>query len=386
MLYNFDQIIPRRTSDSVKWQAYPEDVLPLWVADMDFISPQPVIEALQQRIAHGIFGYPQELPQLREAILAWVWEHYHWQVKAEDLVFIPGVVTGFNLASHALAQPQGEVLVQTPIYPPMLKSAEVAGMNLRCMQLSQTADGKYFPDEELFKASLNKHTSMFLLCNPHNPTGRVFTRNELSFMAEACLRHDVIICSDEIHCDLIYSGTEHIPIAALDQEIAQHSITLIAPSKTFNIAGLEFSVAIIPNPELKARYQAARRGIVSHPNLLAAIAAYAAYTKGSEWLDQVLRYLEDNRNLVFSFVQDHLPGIKMTMPEGTYLAWLDCRATAFSKQPAAFFLERARVALNEGRTFGEGGEGFVRLNFGCPRAVLQAALERMQSALEHASL
>lgn len=382
MIYDFDQIIPRRSSDSIKWHAYPEDVLPLWVADMDFISPRPVIEALQTRVAHGIFGYSQELPQLREAVIAWVWEHYRWRIKAEDIVFVPGVVIGFNLASHALAQAYGEVLVQTPIYPPMLHSAEVAGMQLREMPLSQNQDGTYYPDEDLFNHSLNPNTRMFLLCNPHNPSGRVFTCAELTFMAEACLRHNVIICSDEIHCDLIYSGFQHIPIASLDEEVAQHTITLIAPSKTFNIAGLEFSIAIIPNRELRLRYLAARRGLVGHPNLMGAHAALAAYTHGEEWLEQVLHYLEGNRNWLADFIHHHLPEIRMAIPEGTYLAWLDCRATPFAKDPAAFFLEHARVALNEGRTFGTGGEGFARLNFGCPRSLLQTAMERMQTAIQ----
>jgi cystathionine beta-lyase len=381
MEYDFDQILDRRASESVKWGAYDEDVLPLWVADMDFISPQPVIQALQERVAQGVFGYPKEILQLRRIVVDWIAARYHWTVQPEDLVFIPGVVTGFNVASHALAVPGGNVLVQTPIYPPMLHTAQYAGMNLKTMELTHAPDGVYGIDQDAFETALDEQTRMFLLCNPHNPTGRVFRRDELERMAEVCLRKGVIICSDEIHCDLIFSGQTHIPIATLEDEVAQKTITLIAPSKTFNIAGLEFSVAIIQNPDLRSQYEKARKGLVGWPNLLGGIAAMAAYRDGLEWLEQVMAYLEANRNYLADTIRSEMPGIHMAKPQGTYLAWLDCRATGIEGNPYEHFLKNARVALNDGKMFGPGGEGFVRLNFACPRSLLAEALHRIRNAL-----
>ena len=383
MIYNFDQILNRRITDSVKWRAFDEDVLPLWVADMDFVSPQPVIDALQARIKHGVFGYAIDLPELKQAVLDWLVERYGWKVLPEDVLFVPGVVTGFNLASHALAQPNGTVLVQTPIYPPMLYAAKHAGMLCQEQELTQDADGSYIFDVDAFDAVVNEETRMFLLCNPHNPTGRVFKRTELEQMAQTCLRRGVVLCSDEIHCDLVFSEHKHIPIAALDAEIAQNTITLMAPSKTFNIAGLDFSVAIIQNPTLRQQYEKARRGVVGSPNLLGRTAALAAYREGGEWLAQVMAYMQKNRDFVFDFVHDNLPQIKMARPEGTYLAWLDCRPLKVEDSPAQFFQKEARVALNDGAHFGKGGEGFVRLNFGCPRATLEDALNRMKQAIEN---
>ncbi len=381
MQYDFDRIIDRRSSECAKWRVYDEDVIPLWVADMDFISPEPVIRALQERIAHGVFGYPTEMPDLRQVVVDWIANRYDWAVQPHDLVFIPGVVTGFNMASHALAAPGGNVLVQTPIYPPMLNTAQYAGMSLKTMELTRAADGEYVVEKEAFSAAFDEQTRMFLLCNPHNPTGRVFRRDELEQMAETCLQKGVVICSDEIHCDLIYSGQTHIPIASLDEEIARKTITLIAPSKTFNIAGLEFSVAIVQDPDLRKQYEKARMGLVGWPNLLGGIAAMAAYRDGLEWLEQALAYLEANRDFLAETIRREMPKIKMNVPEGTYLAWLDCRTAGIEENPYKYFLDHARVALNDGKTFGPGGEGFVRLNFGCPRPLLADALQRMKSVL-----
>ncbi len=380
MNYNFDQIIERRGTDSVKWHAYGENILPLWVADMDFVSPEPVRQALLNRIEHGIFGYPYEAQQLRQVIVQWIDERYAWQVQPEWLVLVPGVVTGFNMAAHMLGMPGGEVLVQTPVYPPMLHAAELAGMTTRCMQLTRGSDGQYFIDWDEFEACLSQQTRMFLLCNPHNPTGRVFRIDELERMAQICTRKGVLICSDEIHCDLIFNGHKHIPIAAMDGEVGRHSITLMAPSKTFNIAGLEFSIAVIPDEELRKSYEKARAGLVSWPNLLGGVAALAAYQGGLEWLDQVLVYLQANRDFTMAYINHEIPGIHMAEPEGTYLAWLDCRELGREIDPYKLFLD-VGVGLNDGRTFGPGGEGFVRLNFACPRSTLSEALERMKRVL-----
>jgi cystathionine beta-lyase len=382
MIYNFDITPDRLQTDSVKWRHYGDDVLPLWVADMDFPSPQAVIQALEERVAHGVFGYTDDNTQFRQVLVERMAELYNWEIQSKDIVFVPGVVVGFNLASHTVATPDGGVLVQTPVYPPMLAAAAAADMTHQEMELSRLVDGFYSIDFDAFEAAVTAQTRLFLLCNPHNPTGRVFTQVELEQMAEICLKREVVICSDEIHCDLIFPGYRHIPIASLDPEIAQNTITLVAPSKTFNTAGLECSAAIIQNPILRERYKKASKGLVGGVNLLGSLAGLVAYRDGDEWLQQLLVYLEANRDFLYDYVQRELPGISMAKPEATYLAWLDCRQAFIQGNPHEFFLREARVALNDGVDFGRGGEGFVRLNFGCSRLTLTEALERMKNGLQ----
>ena len=391
MIYDFDHSPNRRSTDSLKWSKHDDDVIPLWIADMDFVSPTPVIEALRQRVEHGVFGYPEsvlgalgaqdEVPAFRRLIVDRLAECYDWQVQPEALIFIPGVVVAFNLACHAFSPPGGGVLIQPPIYEPFLRAAEWTGRARREAPLARQADGSYAVDWNGFEPAITPDTRVFILCNPHNPVGRVFSHAELERMAEICLRRDVVICSDEIHCDLIFTGHRHIPIASLDPEIANNTVTLMAPTKTFNIAGLQCSIVIIPNPELRQKYQAARQGLVAWVNLMGLLAAQVAYRDGQDWLDQLLVYLEANRDDLHEYVQRELPGITMTKPEGTYLAWLDCRRSGIEGSPYDFFLQQARVALSDGAAFGSGGEGFVRLNFGCPRSILVEALERMKKAL-----
>lgn len=381
MSCNFDQIIDRCGTDSVKWCYYPQDALPLWVADMDFRSPDAVIRALHERVEHGVFGYGVELPELREVVMERLERLYRWNVKAEELVFLPGVVPGFNLACQALSSPGDGVLVQTPAYPPILSAPANAGCSRDEMRLMPDSDGRHLIDFDLFEETITRRTRVFILCNPHNPVGRVFTQRELERMAEICLRHKVVICSDEIHCDFVYPGHHHIPIGSLSAEVADQTITLLAPSKTFNIAGLHFAVAVVPNGELREKLCAARRGVVGEPDILSCTAALAAYRNGQDWLDQLMGYLQANRDFTFDFVQERLPGISMSLPEGTYLAWLDCRDAGIPGNLHEFFLQKAKVAVNDGPDYGNGGEGFVRLNFGCPRSTLADALQKMERAL-----
>jgi cystathionine beta-lyase len=248
--------------------------------------------------------------------------------------------------------------------------------------LNRQSDGHYEIDWGAFETSVTDQTRVFILCNPHNPVGRVFRRDELVRMAEICLDKGVVICSDEIHCDLLYKGQKHIPIASIDKEIALHSITLMSPTKTYNIAGLQCSFAIIQNQELRKKLENAMGGLVMWVNLIGLNATLTAYREGQEWLDQVLEYLEGNRDFIIEYVKSQLPGVQMAKPEGTYLTWLDCRNTGIQGNPYEFFLKEAQVALNDGLTFGRGGEGFVRLNLACNREVLAEALERMKAALE----
>lgn len=377
----FDCLIDRSDTNSIKWSRYGEDVLPMWVADMDFRSPDVVISALQERVAHGVFGYGTEPSELRELLVERMQARYHWEIMADDIVFIPGVVVGFNLAAQACATPGQGLLLQTPVYYPMFETPQHAGLSLDQMQLTETAGGRYVVDLDLMERSVTERTRIFLLCNPHNPVGRAFTHEELAGMAEICLRHDLIICSDEIHCELTYPGHEHTPIASLDPAVARRTVTLMAPSKTFNIAGLKFAFAIIQDPELRQAFQSAQRGIVPSVSVLAYQAGLAAYQHGDPWLIEALDYLRHNRDLVCGAVAQEMPGISVTPPEATYLAWLDCRQAALPGGPCRFFLRQARVALSDGAAFGPGGEGFVRLNFGCCESLLRDALERMCCAL-----
>lgn len=380
--YDFDRIIERRGTDSVKWSRHGSDVLPLWVADMDFASPQPVIDALKQRVEQGTFGYGVEPPELRGVVQERLRRLYGWEVQPDDLLFLPGVVVGFNLVAKAIGREGDGMLIQPPVYPPFFNVGPNVGRTIQEAPLTLAERG-YEIDFDAFEAAITPRTRVFLLCNPHNPVGRVFTRPELERLAEICLRHDLIVCSDEIHQDFVYSGYTHYPVAALGPEVAERTVTLIAPSKSFNIAGFHCSVAVATDPELRKRLAATGAGLLpNHLGILDYVAGLAAYQQGDEWLAQVVAYLQANRDFLLGYLRDNLPGVSMGKPEGSYLAWLDCRGAGIVGSPAEFFLKEAKVALNEGATFGSVGEGFVRLNFGCPRSVLAEALERMKGALD----
>ncbi len=391
MRYDFDHVPNRRPTDSIKWNKFQEDVIPLWVADMDYPAADPIQRAVRDRINEGVYGYPDThcssglFTELRQVLVDRMQRLYNWQVSSDDLLFLPGVITGLNLTCQALATPGGNVLVQTPVYPPFLTLGQNAGMERHDAELRRRSDGHYEIDWEAFEAGLNNRTRLFILCNPHNPVGRVFRRDELERMAEICLRHGVVICSDEIHCDLLFKGKKHLPIASLDKEISQNTVTLMSPTKTYNIAGLQCSFAIVQNPDLRKQLEQSIKGLVMWVNLIGLTATLAAYRDGQEWLDQVLHYLEGNRDYLYEYVREQLPMLQMVKPEGTYLAWLDCRNSGIVGNPCEFFLKMARVGLNDGATFGCGGEGFVRLNFACTWVLLTLALERMKSAVERAA-
>ena len=383
MQLDFDRVIDRRRTESNKWHKYPPDVLPLWVADMDFRSPEPVIRALRERVEHGVFGYGVEQPEFYEVFLDRLQTRYGWRVSPEAILVIPGVIPGFNLAARALTAAGDGLLLQTPVYPPIGRVPDNVGLTSDEMQLELQPDGRYAIDFERFEAAIGERTRMFLLCNPHNPVGRVFRRDELERMAEVCLRRGLLICADEVHCELTFSGQRHVPIASLDAEIAARTITLMAPSKSFNLPGLKCAVAIIPNASLREKFVAAQLDLVRAVNVLGYTAALAAYRDGQPWLDALLRYLEANRDFVVEYARSKLPGVRAASPEATYLAWLDCReADLPDSDPYTFFLDEARVALTDGKAFGRGGAGFVRLNFACPRATLAEGLDRMRHALE----
>ena len=392
MPYDFDRLIDRRGTNSVKWHQYPEDVLPLWVADMDFSAPEPIREVLKCAVEHGVLGYEFPTRELRETVAVRMQKLYGWQVSPDDVVATPGVVAGFTAAAHTLCTAGQGILVQPPVYPPFLKVHEAGGWVRQDAPLGLETAGstlRYVLDFDVFRKAFHlggAKTGMFLLCNPHNPTGQVYTRDDLACMADICIKNDAFICSDEIHSEILLGGGKHFPIAALDPEIADRTITLVAPSKTFNVPGLFCGFAIIPNQDLLRRYKQTVERLAMHvssPGLLAAQVAFSG--ECDEWLAALRAYLTGNRDFLVESIQNEFTGIRTTVPDATYLAWLDCTGLVASGKtdltPHEFFLKQAKVALNEGREFGSGGEGFVRLNFGCPRLTLVDAFGRMKAAL-----
>jgi len=377
MDFDFDRQPDRRAVPGEKWGRYAgRDVLPLWVADMDFTAPPAVLEALRERLDHGIFGYTDAWPSLLEAVIAGLARDHGWQIEPEWLVWLPGVVTGFNLACRAVGKAGDSVFTATPVYPPFLSAPDNCERRLITTPLVE-GPTRWEWDRQATEQALAEDTRLFMLCSPHNPVGRVFDHDELQWLADLAERRDLIICSDEIHCGLVLDADKpHIPLAALNPEIARRSITLMAPSKTWNIPALYCAFAIIPDAGLRASYRRAMRGIVPHVNVLGLAATEAAYRDGGTWRTALLDYLRGNRERVMEAVAT-MPGLRTTRPEATYLAWLDCRDSGLA-DPAAFF-EAAGVGLSDGRPFGL--PGFLRLNFGCTRATLDTALERMQRAL-----
>jgi cystathionine beta-lyase len=387
MKYNFDEIVNRRGTRSIKWDLFSDEELPMWVADMDFKSPQPVIDALHERVSEGVFGYTLDSSECKQSVVDWVKKRHQWEITTDDVVFVPGVVVGFNLAIKALTSSGENVVFQTPAYGPFFRVAKNHELNQLTVPLVAGEECNYEIDYEDFEKKISAGPGVFLLCNPQNPTGRVFTEDELRKMGEICLRHGVKIVSDEIHSDLIHQGNKHIPIAKLSSELADNTITLIAPSKTFNVAGLDGSIAIITNPELRKKYEESKVGLVGSVNLLAKIAMCACYREGEEWLTQLLAYLDGNIQYMKEFFEKELPEIKYYCPQGTFLAWLDVRDLNLSQDPddhyATFFRNEAKVVLNSGNFFcEEDGDGFARLNFGCPRPLLMEGLNRMKSAVK----
>jgi len=382
---NFDEIIDRRASGCEKWNLYAEDVLPMWVADMDFRVAPAISQALGQVVEHGIFGYARPSAALTEAICARLLKRYAWAVAPDQIVYYPGVVIGMNIAARAFSAEDEGMLMLTPAYSPILNAPDMGARMRQAAQLVPSYRGntiRYDIDFEALEAAVTEQTRVLLMCNPHNPVGRTWTHDELMRIAEICERHDLAIVSDEIWSDLTLGDAKHIPIASLAPEIAARTITLMAPSKTFNLPGLGFSFGVIPDEARRTRVQQAGQGILPLTNVMGAAAAFAAYTEGEDWLDQLRSYLTANRDTLVAYLAERMPQLRTTVPEASYLAWIDCRAAGLDGSPYAFFLENAKVGLSDGAIFGPGGEGFVRMNLGCPRATLIEGLERMQYALE----
>lgn len=379
MTFDFDQLFDRHHTGSTKWSRYPADVLPMWVADMDFAAPPVIVEALQQRLLHPLLGYSVAQDNLREAIVADLWNKYSWQVKPQELIFLPGVESGFNMALKALVQAQQNVVVQVPNYPPLRHAPGHWGLNKVELEFNAQADGTYATPLDALRESL-KGGGALLLSNPHNPIGKVFAREELQAVADICAAQDAWIISDEIHAELCFDGRVHIPTASLSPEISKRTITLMSASKAYNIAGLKTSFMIIQDAALRERVNHARCGMVDSVNPLGMEATRVAYSEAAPWLAELKTYLQANRDWLVNAVRTRLPGVSINVPQGTYLAWLDCTALDLP-DPQRFFLEQGKVGLSAGLDFGDAHQQFVRLNFGCPRALLEEGVARMERAL-----
>ena len=376
--FDFDEIIDRRGTASEKWDKYRgRDIIPLWVADMDFRSPPAVIEALHERVSHGIFGYTHAPEGLKEAVIEALRFEFGWQVKKEWLTWLPGLVTGLNVSCRAVGEQDDEVITFTPVYPPFMSAPPLSGRSLVKVPLRVDA-GRWGLDLEALERAVTPRTRLLLLCSPHNPVGRVWSREELATLAEFAERHDLTICSDDIHAGLVLDQhVRHIPIATLSPETDRRTITLLAPSKTFNVPGLGCSLAVISDFTLRRAFRKAMGRIVPHVNLLGYTAAEAAYRHGEEWRQELLVYLRGNRDLVAQEVA-RMPGVSVSHVEATYLSWIDVRPLGL-EDPVRFF-EEGGVGLSGGEDFGL--PGYVRLNFGCPRQLLTEALQRMGAALD----
>lgn len=376
MEFDFDQPIDRTHTHSLKWDLYKgRDVIPMWVADMDFASPPAVLKALQHRIDHGVLGYTLAPKALIQAVPERCQTLYNWTVQPEWIVWLPGLVVGLNLVCRSLGRAGDEVITFTPIYPPFLSAPQLSERKLVRVPLAQDSIGYTF-DLDRLRASITDRTQVLLLCSPYNPVGRAFTAEELRQVAEICVERDIVICSDEVHCDLILDPKPHVPTASLDEAVQARTITLMSPSKTFNLPGLNCAFAVVPNPTLRRRLKAVHQGIVPHVNALGYEAALAAFQDGGPWRQALLDYLRVNRDLLEETITA-LPGLSMSHVEATYLAWIDTRELDLPRVHASF--ENAGVGLSDGKDFD--GQGFMRLNFGCPRETLNRALMRIRQTV-----
>lgn len=386
MHYNFDEIIDRQHTASVKYDLRKdifstEDVIPMWVADMDFRTPDFVIKAIKDRLQHEVLGYSFRPYSYFQSIVKWVKARHQWHIKEEWIAFAPGIVPAINLAVMAYTQAQDKIIVQPPVYFPFFSSIN-DNHRTQINNPLRLINGRYEIDFEDLVPKL-KEAKMLILSNPHNPGGSVWRKAELQKLAHLCLENKVIILSDEIHSDLVFKPHTYTPIASLSAEIAQNTVSFIAPSKTFNMAGLATSSVICANPKLKAAYEKLLETLhIGMGNIFGAVASEAAYTQGEEWLDQLLAYLKNNINFLEAYLQTHIPQIKAIRPEGTYLVWLDCSALKMSgKMLNEFMIKKARIGFNDGRMFGKGGEHFMRINIACPQQYLAQALQQLEEAV-----
>ena len=385
MTYDFDKIIDRSGSGDLKHEVLKErygrsDLLPLWVADMDFETPQFITDALRQRLNHSLFGYTVVPDELWTSIIQWIRDHHQWEVKHEWLTYIPGIVKGIGMAINVFVKEDEKVIIQPPVYHPFRLTPEGNGRKVVYNPLKEV-NGTYEMDFEQLAEGVDDKCRLLILSNPHNPAGVCWPKETLQRLAHFCFEHNIIVISDEIHADMALFGNKHIPFASVSDEAAQISITFGAPSKTFNIAGIVSSYAIVPNDSLRRRfYTWLEANELNDPPLFSPIATIAAYTRGEDYRQQMLRYIEDNIRFVENYCREHLPKIKPWRPQASFLVWIDCRDLGLSHDALVdLFVNRAHLALNDGAMFGIGGSGFMRLNVGAPRAVLRQSLDQLSN-------
>jgi len=385
--YNFDEIIPRKDTDSVKHDKLKivfgkDDVLPMWVADMDFKTPPFVMEAIRKRAQHEILGYSIRTDSFYHSIIHWMDLIHQWKVDKDWILFSPGIVPAITLSVMAYTKPGDKIIIQPPVYHPFFTSIQNTGRQLVQNQLKFENNSYYFDFEDL-KKQIDSRTKMIILCHPHNPVGRVWTKDELTELANICLKNDILIVSDEIHSDLVYKKYKHIPMASISDEIAQNTIGMYAPSKTFNLAGLSSSILIIPNKKHKRTFDNFINDFhLNGGNIFGNVALQAAYSHGKAWLDELLEYMSGNIDLVRDFAHKHSDKMSMVEPQATYLLWLNfSKLNLNNKELEHFFINKAKLGMNPGIMFGKGGELHLRMNIACPRSIVAQALNQIELAL-----
>lgn len=389
MNYNFDTLLNHNGTNSKKWEYYEdvfgtEDVLPLWIADMDFACPNTVTNALIKRAKHPIYGYSGEDNIFFESAVNWIWRRFGIQVEAKRMKTIPGVIPGILAAINAFTKVGDKIIIQPPVYHPFFKTIKDCGRQVVENPLIED-NGQYWMDLDDLKRKISSETRMLILCSPHNPVGRVWTHQELCELANICIQNDIFILSDEIHSDLVFEKGSYTPFYSLPKEISENSLSFIAPSKTFNLAGLFTSIAISGSDRVNREFSNVRdRMGLNHVNLFGMEALKVAYNSGESWLEDVLVYLQKNAEYVSSFLEDCIPQLKMKVPDATYLGWMDCRGLGITDQELnEFMISKARLGMNPGTKFGIQGDGFQRINFGCPRSVLKDAMDRLENAVKN---
>ena len=385
MKYNFDEIIDRRDTASIKWNPEEEKdgkLLPMWVADMDFKTAPEIIEDLEKRVKHGIYGYFKLEEDFYQSIINWVKNRHGWNIKKEWIVITPGVVSGLNISVNEFIEKGEGVIVQPPIYPPFYKvieNNEALALNNELIRV----DGKYKMNFEELELQA-KHAKMLILCSPHNPTGRVWKKEELDKLVEICEKNNLLLVSDEVHSDLIIRDNKHIPVASISSRIENNSITFISPSKTFNLAGLSTSIGIIANKDIRNRFvENMEKNKIPGTNTFGKLSLQSAYEKGEDWLEELLIYIEENMDYAIKYIEDNIPEIKIEKPEGMYLMWLDFRELKMDQARLnKILIEEGKILLNDGSTYGYGGNGYFRLNIACPREILKNGLDRIKKSVE----
>lgn len=396
MKYDFNRIYSRENTNCAKWDNMEElfgrkDIIPMWVADMDFPAARPIVDALKKRADHEFFGYTQPGPNLIKAVIDRLQRKFDWKINPEWIVFTSGVIPALGTAIRSLTHPGDEIILQEPVYYPFFPAVRSSGCQIITNEL-KLVNGRYEMDfndlESKFLPRVGMHNHQgrikaIILCNPHNPVGRLWDIEDLVRLGNIAIGHGATVISDEIHCEILFKGYKHKPFASISQEFEQNCIVCMAPSKTFNLAGLAASSIIIPNKRLRERFNEARAAIMPGPNLFGFTAMEAAYLYGDEWLEEMLEYLQGNLDMVLSYFEKNIPGIKIIKPQGTYLIWLDCRALGLDDMALRDFMrQKAKVGLDDGFLFGTGGSGFQRMNIACPRSILEEALSRLKTAVD----